>query len=143
GIHHGRTDAGLPRKAVDGALGHVPRPTGVTADHALSDDLTVLDDNALRVADALTRVVVQADRDVLAVDGKTLQVHHHRVRKAGDAHGPAGISHHPKTRHGLVGVTGRLEGNRAAEHDVFRLLALRHPCRPPRLPLGQAGGAPP
>src|SRR5690606_37417848 len=94
-------------------------------------------------ADALARVVVEADRDVLAIDGQTFEVHHDRVRETGDPHRPAGVGHHAELGHprkfAVASGGCRLDGQRAAEAEVVRLRVVvrfhGHPCRAPLLRL--------
>src|SRR5690606_19400473 len=108
-------------ETVRSALGHIAGPRGVPADQSLGDDLTVLDHHTPRVADALTRVVVEADWDVLAVDGQAFEVHHDRVREAGDSHRSAGVGHHAELGHRPGLIACRLHGQRATEAEIVRL----------------------
>jgi len=52
--------------------------------------------------DPLLGIVIQANGDVLPVNGQSLQVHDHRMGKTGDLHRPAGIGHHRKLRNLLL-----------------------------------------
>ena len=95
---HGSADRRLPREALLAAGHDLLRRSGVARDDTVGHELAVLDSDALGVADALERRVLEPDRPALRRDLHPVEVDDHRISEAERADRATGVGDHGEPR---------------------------------------------